>query len=151
MNQMSLPAVAKSFYTFCKKCDADRYHRVLTHTSSTSAKIECEVCKSKKSYSLPKTGSSSTTAKRLAGKSSDPSTSKRSSSVSARSHAGQYELFTQNKASVEATPFSIKTKFNENQKINHPKFGVGFVVKSFSDKIEVIFSDEMRTLMHARN
>ena len=67
MNQLILPPVAKSFYTFCKKCDVDRYHMVLAHTSSTTAKIECEVCHSRKTYSLPKTGSSSPSARRLSG------------------------------------------------------------------------------------
>ncbi|MFN8945822.1 MAG: hypothetical protein ACK5WZ_14495, partial [Pseudobdellovibrionaceae bacterium] len=49
-----LPSVAKSFFAFCKKCDADRYHVVLAHTSDKSAKLKCEVCKSIKSWSLPK-------------------------------------------------------------------------------------------------
>ncbi|MGE5084935.1 MAG: hypothetical protein ACM3MG_01440, partial [Bacillota bacterium] len=51
----TLPPVAKSFFAFCKKCDADRYHVVLAHTSATSAKIKCEICGSQKTYSLPKT------------------------------------------------------------------------------------------------
>ena len=54
-----LPPVAKNFYTFCKKCDSDRYHVVLAHTTSTSAKIKCEVCASVKKYTLPKAPSAS--------------------------------------------------------------------------------------------
>lgn len=146
MTQLSLPPVAKSFYTFCKKCDADRYHRVLTHTSSTSAKIECEVCKSRKSYSLPKAGSSTKKSTPLG----EAAKARSSSAVSARSHAGQYALFTENKGGDSSVTYSTKTKFNESQKISHPKFGIGFVIKSFPDKIEVIFSDEVRTLMHNR-
>jgi len=146
MTQLSLPPVAKSFYTFCKKCDADRYHRVLTHTSSTSAKIECEVCKSRKAYSLPKAGSA--TAKKST--SSSGGAQKSSSAVSARSHAGQYALFTENKGGEASVNYSTKAKFNESQKLTHPKFGIGFVIKSYPDKIEVIFSDEVRTLMHNR-
>ena len=52
----ALPPVAKSLFTFCKKCNADRYHRVLAHTSTSKAKIECEICKSKKTYTAPKAG-----------------------------------------------------------------------------------------------
>lgn len=142
MSQLTLPAVAKSFYTMCKKCEGDRYHRVLAHTSSTSAKIECEVCHSKKTYSLPKAGSATR-------KISEKTVAARAAS-SARSHTGQYELYNTNKMADDATPYSIKGNFKETQKLNHPKFGVGFVVKTYSDKVDVIFSDEVRTLMHNR-
>lgn len=148
MSQMSLPPVAKSFYAFCKKCDADRYHRVLAHKTSTSAKIECEICKSVKTYSLPKTGSASPSARRLSGAAGAASAKKAASS--ARSHTGQYEIFNTNGMGKEATPYSIKGSFKESQKLNHPKFGVGFVIKTYNDKVDVIFSDEVRTLMQNR-
>ncbi len=142
MSQLTLPPVAKSFYTFCKKCDADRYHRVLAHTSSTTAKIDCEVCHSRKTYSLPKTGSASPSAKRLSGQS--PVARKTTS------HTGEYEVRMQNMQSKDAMPFSIKNKYEENQKISHVKFGIGFVQKVYSDKIDVIFSDEVKSLIHNR-
>ena len=41
----TLPAVATKFYNSCKKCKVDRYHNVLVHPTSSSAKLECEVCK----------------------------------------------------------------------------------------------------------
>ena len=43
----TLPAVATKFYNSCKKCKVDRYHNVLAHLTSSSAKLECEVCKTK--------------------------------------------------------------------------------------------------------
>jgi len=147
MTQLSLPPVAKSFYTFCKKCDADRYHLVLTHTSSTSAKIECEVCKSRKTYSLPKAGSSTASSARKSATGSGHA----KAAGSARSHTGQYTLMMDNQSDKPSTQYSIKAKFSENQKISHPKFGIGFVIKTFSDKVEVVFQDEVKTLMHNRS
>jgi len=146
MTQLSLPPVAKSFYTFCKKCDADRYHLVLTHTSSTSAKIECEVCKSRKTYSLPKAGSSSSSTRK-----SGTGAGGTKAAGSPRSHTGQYTLMMDNQSDKPSAQYSIKGKFSENQKISHPKFGIGFVIKTFSDKVEVVFQDEVRTLMHNRS
>lgn len=148
MSQLTLPAVAKSFYTMCKKCEGDRYHRVLAHKTSTSAKIECEICKSVKTYTLPKTGSDSPSARRLTGAAGAASAKK--AAASARSHTGQYEIFNTNRMADEATPYSIKGSFKETQKLNHPKFGIGFVVKAYNDKVDVIFTDEVRTLMHNR-
>lgn len=141
MNQtLTLPPVAKSFYTFCKKCDIDRYHRVLAHTSSTSAKIECEVCHSRKSYSLPKAGSEARRVKADAAR----------TAVRKNTHTGEYEVRNQNLMGVDGAPFNIRVKFEENQKIVHPKFGVGFVQKVYSDKIDVIFPDEVKSLVHNR-
>lgn len=141
MNQvLTLPPVAKSFYTFCKKCDIDRYHKVLAHTSDTTAKIECEVCHSKKSYSLPKAGSEARKAKSDLVKTAARKTS----------HTGAYEAYNQTHMAKEATPFNVKNKYNENQKISHPKFGIGFVQKVYSEKIEVIFPDELKSLLHNR-
>ncbi len=139
MNQLTLPPVAKSFYMFCKKCDADRYHVVLAHTSKTSAKTECEICKSKKSYSLPKESTSKT---KKAGGTNSTKTSR------AKSHTGEYENRLQNLSSKEAIPYSLKATFTEKQKIDHPKFGIGFVQKAAIDRIDVIFADEVKILIH---
>ncbi len=140
MSELTLPPVAKSFYTMCKKCEADRYHKVLAHTSSKAAKIECEVCHSKKTYSLPKAGTSKQSIAAAAKKVGQ----------SARSHKGQYEIYNQNKLSQEPVVYSTKSQFKETQKISHPKFGIGFVTKAYDHKIDVIFTDEVRTLMHCR-
>jgi hypothetical protein len=134
----TLPAVAKSFHTFCKKCDADRYHRVLAHTSSTSAKIECEICHSKKTYSLPK---ESSVKKASTGK-------PRKVAVRKNSHADEYNAIMTNRGAEKGLPFNIRTKFEMDQKIDHPKFGPGFVKTVQADRIDVMFEDELKTLMH---
>jgi hypothetical protein len=138
MNLMTLPPVAKSFFTLCKKCGADRYHRVLAHTTTTSAKIECEICKSKRTYSLPKTSTTSKTKK--------PSTR----TVSARrvSHADEYNTIMAKRGEEKGLAFSIRTKYELHQKIDHPKFGPGFVKAVLIDSMEVMFQDELKTLIH---
>lgn len=140
MSELSLPPVAKSFYTFCKKCEADRYHVVLAHKSATSASIQCEICKSKKTYSLPKAGAAKSTKSGGPGRAGAPR----------RTHTGDYEVRLQNGQSEAATSYSIKGRFSENEKINHAKFGIGFVIKTYPDKVDVIFTDEVKTLMHNR-
>lgn len=140
-----LPPVAKSFFTFCKKCNADRYHTVLAHTTSKTAKIKCEVCASQKSYSLPKAGSSATGAAKV-------SRPRGANSESARrsSHNAEYESLLQTYENAKEISYNIKAKFAMNQKINHPKFGVGVVRGVHQDKVEVVFSDEVRNLVHNR-
>lgn len=138
--QITLPPVAKSFFTACKKCGADRYHTVLTHTSETAAKIQCEVCKSTKTYTLPKAGS-------MAKKATKAGTKK---TVRARksTHADDFQALTTNRGTEKGIPFSIKTKFEINQKIDHSTFGPGYVKTVQPDRIDVLFESEVKTLMH---
>lgn len=145
MTMNTLPPVAKSFFAFCKKCDADRYHVVLAHTSATSAKIKCEICGSQKAYSLPK--AQTRTGKPLTG----VAAKKREESMSSRksSHRNEYQMLMSNEAVPTAT-YSMKEKFNKNTKLQHPKFGMGFIKDAMNDKIEVVFEDEVRTLIHNR-
>ncbi|MFS4460577.1 hypothetical protein [Bdellovibrio sp. HCB2-146] len=145
MSLNALPPVAKSFFAFCKKCDADRYHVVLAHTSSTSAKIKCEICGSQKTYSLPK--AQTRTGKPLTG----AAKAKREQTLSARksSHRNEYDMLMSNEGAQTVT-YNMKNKFEKNQKLQHPKFGLGFIKDAASDKIEVVFEDEVRTLVHNR-
>ena len=141
-----LPPVAKSFYAFCKKCDADRFHVVLTHTSATSAKLKCEVCKSTKSWSLPKAQEKKTT---KTGGTRAPSL--RSAAARQSAYVLNYETLVKTHEGQAGHAYNTKTKFDLNHKIQHPKFGLGIVTAVFSDKVEVAFSDEARMLMHNRS
>lgn len=145
MTMNTLPPVAKSFFAFCKKCDADRYHVVLAHTSATSAKIKCEICGSQKTYSLPKTQTK--TGKPLTG----AAAKKREQTMNSRrsSHRNEYEMLMATENAPTAS-YNMKGKFEKNTKLQHPKFGMGFVKDAMSDKIEVVFEDEVRTLIHNR-
>ncbi len=145
MSMNALPPVAKSFFTFCKKCDADRYHVVLAHTSSKTAKIKCEVCGSQKAYSLPK--AESATGKPLTG----AAAKKREQSVNARrsSHQAEYDMLMSNQG-ASVVKYNMKAKFDKGAKLDHPKFGMGFIKEAQTDKIEVVFQDEVRTLIHNR-
>lgn len=142
MAEQTLPAVATRFYTECKKCGAERYHIVLAHTTSTSAKIECEICHSKKAYKL-----SSGKPKKVSGAAAQ----KKAQAAETRknAHGKEYtELMETSKGSTEK--YNMKMKFTMNQKIEHPKFGLGIVKVAQPEKIEVVFPDEIRMLVHNR-
>jgi hypothetical protein len=144
MAEQTLPPVAKSVYTDCKKCGAERYHTVLAHTSATSAKVECETCHSKKTYKLP-----SARKAKVPGAPKAKSTSPRGASARAAAHEQEYQTLL-SAAPTDAAPYNMKMKFTLNQKIQHPKFGVGVVKTAFNDKVEVVFQDEVRNLVHNR-
>lgn len=143
MAETTLPAVASKIYIDCKKCEAERYHVVLAHTTSTSAKVECEVCKSKKTYKLPsaaKKKSTAGTGVRRVGKNS--------AEALAKAHQEEYQKLID--AAVDEQTYNMKLKFALNSKLKHPKFGLGVIRAVQPDKIEVVFSDEVRNLVHNR-
>lgn len=139
MAETELPAVAKSVFLQCKKCGEERYHTVLAHTSSTSAKVKCEVCGAQKTHKFI-----STAKKKTGGRVTKPRVSK------ADEHRAEYEKMLAQVEGSAAQKYDMKLSFAINQKLNHPKFGVGVIRNSLPDKIEVVFADEVRNLVHNR-
>ncbi len=137
----SLPSVAKNFFYNCTKCGTDRYHRVLAHLSDTEARLECEVCGSKKKYSIAVKKAKTT--RKAAGK-----TTKKSSTP--RGHAETYRQLIENVSNFTHQPYSLTGSFAVNTLISHPNFGEGVVVTSSINRIEVCFEDGVKTLLHKK-
>lgn len=136
----TLPPVARSVHVFCKKCETDRYFKVIAHTSATTAKLKCEVCGCSRNLSLDEGKKTTTVRKTGAAKTS--ATSKSSSSTWSNLK-DQYK-------GPEAAPYSISVQFQNQQSIVHPTFGVGFVTKTHPHKIEVLFAQGLKELIHAK-
>ncbi len=140
---LTLAPVGKTMYVECKKCGTERYHLVLTHKTATSAKVKCEVCGAQKSYTLPKSLKSPR-------KNTGAATRAAKSASNAReAHNKEYEKMIKD-ADDEAPAYNMKNKFEVASKVNHPKFGLGVVRTSQPEKIEVVFQDEVRSLVHNR-
>ena len=141
-----LPAVAKSFHSFCKKCDAERYHTVLSHPTATSAKMKCEVCGATSTYKLPKAGKVAGAKRPLAG----AAAKRKEASANAKRSAHSNEYQSLMSGNGDFVNYTMKAKFTVNSKLQHPKFGAGFVKSVQPEKIEVVFEDEVRSLVHNR-
>ncbi len=138
----TLPPVARNINVFCKKCDTDRYFKVVTHTSETTAKLKCEVCGCSRNYSIEE--NKPTTAKvRKTGAKKAPSKSK--SAI-----ASQWNTLNEKYRGPEAIPYTTATQFQNLQSLVHPTFGVGFVTKALPYKIEVLFAEGVKELLHAK-
>lgn len=129
-----LPKVATNFYYACKKCDKETFHVVLAHSAEDSAKLECEICGSKKTYKLPSL-----------------STRGRSKKASLRSSAeSAWNMFNEKLGMDGKTAYKMTSTYEPETCIDHVKFGVGFIKSVTSGKIEVIFIDAIRLLVHNR-
>ncbi len=134
-----LPAVAKNFYYPCNKCDAERYHKVLAHLSETEAKLECEVCGSKKKYKI----GSQMAAKKKTKK-------KTRKTKSASKHEETWKELQEKYSDLPPEVYSIRGSYRADTVIDHPTFGIGVITESHNRKIEVCFEEGMKTLMHRR-
>lgn len=140
----TLPPVAKSIFIFCKKCDANRYQTVLAHKTETSASVKCEVCKAKSTFKL----ASAKAPRKLSG-----AVAKRradNQAVKKNAHLTEYNSLASSMKG-EAQGYNMRNKFTMNSGIQHPKFGLGYVKTAMPDKVEVVFEDEVRLLVHNRN
>lgn len=138
-----LPAVAKKVFVLCKKCDVDRYQVVLSHSSLTSARLECEVCKTKNVFTLESTTRSGRSA-----------VAKKKTRLSEKAAAEQNKTKWVELCGTQdgqPSPYTMKAQFETGCSLNHPKFGLGFVIASTGQSIQVLFEDGERSLVHNRN
>jgi hypothetical protein len=148
LSEIEMPVVGKSFYTLCKKCDAERYHTVLALTKTASAKIKCQVCGSQKTWKAPT--AKSAVAKSTAPRGAAASAKARSEAAKSAAHSAEYEKMAQTLAAAVEASYSMKAKFDKNTQLKHPLFGLGYVRSVQSEKIEVVFADQVRLLVHNR-
>lgn len=140
-----LPAVARSLYYFCKKCNSERYFKVVAHTSPTTAKIKCEVCGAHKSYDVEEVNKPAS--ERTVG-----SKAKSTKKGAAAKDAISSTWLTLKEKHEKTAPVGYKVthKFSDNDSIMHPVFGLGFVTRTFPAKIEVLFSAGIKELIHSK-
>jgi hypothetical protein len=137
----TLPAVASSFYTQCKKCEVERYHKVLVHASDTSVKLQCEVCAKKSTLKFEDPNKKVRAPKK---------TSAAKVSAARNMYVEEFEMLKSHSDAAKAKPYSMKNNFQASETIQHPKFGTGFIKSVQSYKIEVFFEDQVRFLVHNR-
>lgn len=139
MSETTLPPVARKVFYPCKKCECERYQVVVTHVSKTSAKLECEVCHTKNTMKLVDPNKPV----------KEPKAGAKPKKSTARSSSMSRWTEYQNK-NITAKPYSMKEKFQAEQALEHPRFGVGFVTQVQGQSMIVLFQDGERTLVHSR-
>ena len=114
-----------------------RYCRVLAHTSSTAAKVQCEVCGGKRTFKL--------------NEKKEPGKTTRKRTTSKKSNQDMWQALKTARGDKGAVKYTIKQIFVDEDKLTHPKFGLGFVTKVYPNKVEVLFEEGTKELIHARS
>lgn len=134
-----LPAVATNIHLMCKKCTVERYHIVVAHTATGGAKVKCEVCGASSTFKLAK-----------AKKVSSGVVKKKAPKKAEADFAAMWSDLKTQIGTDGIVPYNMKTKFTLANAIQHPKFGIGFVTSATPEKIEVVFQEGGRALVHNR-
>ncbi len=132
-----LPAVAKSIHLACKKCAVDRFFTVVAHKTATSAKVKCEVCGASQTFKLATEKKAKKPSTR---KPKKPAVTPEMVWNDLKNEIGEDEVI----------PYNMKTRFEVETAIKHPKFGLGFIKLATSEKIDVAFQEGERSLVHNR-
>jgi len=126
----------KEISSYCGKCQLKLAHIIMSmHDSKTPHKVQCKTCNSTHLF-----------------KSSAPraaATKKAAPSRSANELWGNAMKIAGAKPKKE---YTLRGKFTVGDVIQHPTFGVGFVQSNLSnEKIEVLFQDDFKNLVHGKN
>lgn len=136
---MSEYAVGKEVVSWCGKCKLGLAHVICTMDDTKSiGKVECKTCKGTHKFkdpALQKTKKKATTRKRK---------------VTPKIPVGDLWLQEMNAATAESQKYAISGKFAKGDVIAHAKFGDGIVQEVISGKIEVLFKEAIKTLVHCR-
>ena len=132
--------VGSYIVTRCSRCNNDMNHVVVAKGADGNvARVKCLVCSSEHNYKSAKKISLSTPKVRKV-----TPTGTRSSSVKLFEEAKQSSV---NKVPVN---YNITEMYVKGTLLQHPNWGQGVVFKVYDNKVDVVFQDSIRTLVHNR-
>ena len=137
--------VGKEILSKCSKCKLILAHIIVTMKSVTEPdKVMCKTCKSTQSFKDPSAKKKKTSVERVI-------KAKRTGGRKSTETVGELWYKAINKMTGSSKEYSMKSSFQMGDVIEHPTFGQGVVEKLIDDnKIEVLFQDDYRTLMHRK-
>lgn len=135
-------SVGKEVKSYCGSCKLSLWHVVVAMNPDGSvARVKCNTCKGMHNFKDPSAGVIKKISKTTTGVKKTPV-----SSQSAKDLWDQQAKVNTKKSKA----YSIQSKFDKGDVIEHAKFGIGFVQSVSNDKFEVLFQDDLKTLVHNR-
>ncbi len=138
-------SVGKEVLSQCNKCKLILAHIIVTMKDTKNPdKVQCKTCKGTHSFKDPGATKRKTSVDRVI-------KSARSSKKASTDSIAELWNKAMNKSTTGSKEYSIKASFITGDIISHPTFGQGVVEKLIdNNKIEVLFQDDYRTLMHKK-
>ena len=151
-------AAGQDILAICGKCKMVLNHVIHAVVGETPVRVECKTCHAIHKYrpdpEARKKAPSRTPSAQPRPRSSSMSPSSSTSNprpAKVEALRAEYEALSAGRDPAEAIPFNVRVVFEQGGLVNHPQFGMGVVTKVHVDrKIDVLFADGARTLVHAR-
>ncbi len=136
---------------WCTKCRMDLGHRVVAVVALEPKRVECLTCHTQHNYRAPK-GAKDPQPKLAGPKKTTAKTPGKRMTKAAAQLLSDWETRVSNQSVAAFTNYNINTEFAVDQLVRHKKFGEGYVAEILSDnKINVVFKDGTKTLVHGRS
>ena len=135
---------------YCGSCKMDLNSVIVALSGAKIARVQCRTCKGERAYKAPKgilePGATATATKTT--RSRAPKAEPVDTAIAVR------EEWTNKMKEAAANPkveYAISKSFRTGEIVKHPSFGDGVVTKTIHpDKIEVIFENDLKILLHGR-
>jgi hypothetical protein len=133
--------VGADIEAYCQKCKADTSHTIITKYEEEIRRVQCSTCGDVHTYRKPRGEVEEEVQEPISAK-------KRAAAKKPTWQEAMDKLG--NKVHSLARIYSIRDCYEEGDWLNHPTFGLGFVVETGENKVDVAFEDERRVLVHNR-
>lgn len=152
-------AVGRNCDSWCTRCKMELAHTIVAMVDTLPVKVICNTCGSEHKYRAPK-GAAGTRAS--ASSTASKGTSSRSTSTRAprvtkadrdaaetlRDLRRRWDENLASSAGADQVPYDVKGDYTAGELVEHPKFGLGFVVEETAfNRIKVLFQDAERVLV----
>jgi len=135
---MTEKTIGKNVDSYCGKCKLVLAHTIETVVDGKIKRVHCNTCQAQHAYRPNAPG----TRKKASGS--------RSSANTPPPTIADYDDLLKKYDAAKAKPYTPKAQFTERELLNHTVFGLGIVTVRRGDKIDVLFPDKPRTLVHER-
>ena len=127
----------------CGTCKLILAHTIEALVDDTPARVHCNTCQAQHRYRPDEPGKAPKTVRQRKGAASDgPQTRK--------ARASQYEKLLKGQDLSLAKRYSPTDSYALGDVVDHARFGVGLTTIKAGNKIEVVFEDGVKTLVHER-
>jgi hypothetical protein len=137
--------VGKNVDGWCTRCKLVLTHTIEAVVAGKITRVHCNTCRGQHAYRAEAPGTQAATAARAR-----PASKRASAEVKTR--PSEYETLLRGRTAAAARPYSMAARFKVNELITHATFGLGAVTAERDNiKIEVLFPDGARVLVHGRS
>ena len=121
---------------FCTRCKMELGHTVLAMVGNKPVRVRCNTCHGEHAFRGPPEPRKGTWAP--------------ASERNARPTVTTWDALLQKKDLSRARRYSAKDRYQADEVLEHPVFGIGLVQEVRGDKISVAFKADVKTLVHAK-